>query len=277
MRHSIAAIFEFFFIAVLASDQSSTSCIYPLTRVLSEVKENMVYVQGGTFTMGATAEHISEAYSSEIPAHSVTLNSFYICKYEVTQELWRVVMCSNPSVFKGDRKPVESVTWDECQMFIYKLNALTGMKFRLPTEAEWEFAARGGARSRGYKYSGSDTLHCVAWSDNDCYRCDYPREVGQRQPNELGLYDMSGNVFEWCTDWYDHDYYKKSPSKNPTGPPNGSYRVARGGGWRFNSKCMLPSHNGDGNSFRSRTCRVSCRSAFKPDHRYKDVGLRLAM
>ena len=198
-------------------------------RILQELADNMVYVQGGTFTMGATSEQGSDADDDEKPAHSVTLSSYYIGKTEVTQELWQAVMGNNPSEFKEDRKPVEMVTWDDCQAFISKLNSLTGKKFRLPTEAEWEFAARGGIKSKGYKYSGSNTLADVAWYSDNSGRTTH--EVGTKNPNELGLYDMSGNVYEWCSDWFGYDYYGSSPSNNPTGPSSGTLRVNRGGGW----------------------------------------------
>ena len=187
---------------------------------------DMVYVEGGTFTMGATSEQGSDAYSDESPAHSVTVSDFYIGKYEVTQAQWRAVMGSNPSKFKGDNLPVEQVSWNDIQKFITKLNTMTGKTFRLPTEAEWEYAARGGNQSKGYKYSGSNTLDNVAWYYNSGGKT---HPVGQKQPNELGLYDMSGNVWEWCQDWYGS--YSSSSQTNPTGPSSGSYRVLRGGDW----------------------------------------------
>lgn len=187
---------------------------------------DMVYVEGGTFTMGATSEQGSDAYSDESPAHSVTVSDFYIGKYEVTQAQWRAVMGSNPSKFKGDNLPVEQVSWNDIQKFITKLNTMTGKTFRLPTEAEWEYAARGGNKSKGYKYSGSNTLDNVGWYYNSGGKT---HPVGQKQPNELGLYDMSGNVWEWCQDWYGS--YSSSSQTNPTGPSSGSYRVLRGGDW----------------------------------------------
>ena len=173
-----------------------------LSPVLQRLVENMVYVAGGTFTMGATSEQGSEAYSDEQPAHQVTLSSFSIGKYEVTQEEWEAVMGSNPSAHKGKKRPVEYVNWNDCQEFIKKLNQLTGKMFRLPTEAEWEFAARGGTRSGHYKYSGSNTIDEVAWTSppmvyHDQYTNNTTHEVGTKRPNELGLYDMSSNVWEW--------------------------------------------------------------------------------
>ena len=215
----------------------------------------MVYVSGGTFTMGATSEQGSDAGSDEKPAHSVTLSGYYIGKYEVTQELWEAVMGSNPSYFKGDNLPVEQVSWDDVQEFLRKLNAMTGKRYRLPTEAEWEFAARGGNSSRGYKYSGSNSLGSVAWY----YDNSGTHAVGTKSPNELGIYDMSGNVWEWCQDWYGS--YSSSSQRNPKGPNSGSSRVSRGGGWYDNAWC----------------CRVSLRRNDTPDFRLGTLGFRLAL
>ena len=195
---------------------------------LSKLINNMVYVSGGTFAMGATSEQGNEAMSWEKPAHSVTLTNFYLSKYEVSQSLWKAVMGNNPSDFRGESLPVENVNWYDCQTFISRLNSLTGKNFRLPTEAEWEYAARGGNRSQGFKYSGSNNLSDVAWyEDNSCSRT---HPVGSKSPNELGLYDMSGNVWEWCSDWF--GTYSSSSQTNPAGPSSGSSRVRRGGGWR---------------------------------------------
>ena len=196
----------------------------------------MVYVSGGTFTMGGKGR---KALPNEKPTHSVTLSSYYICKYEVTQSLWQAVMGNNPSEFKGDNLPVEQVSWDDCQTFINRLNSYTGRNFRLPTEAEWEFAARGGNYSRHYKYSGSNNIDDVAWYyDNSDWRT---HPVGTKQANELDLYDMSGNVLEWCSDWYCS--YSSYSQTNPTGPNSGPGRVARGGNWfSLNVDCRLSSH-----------------------------------
>lgn len=225
--------------------------------IIQNLINNMVYVEGGTFTMGATAEQGSDALDDEKPAHKVTLSSFSIGKYEVTQEEWVVVMGSNPSEFKGAKRPVEQVSWDDCQKFIFRLNVMTGKHFRLPTEAEWEYAARGGNRSRGYKYSGSDNIDSVAWyNDNNGYTT---HPVGQKQANELGVYDMSGNVYEWCQDRYDENYYGSSPSKNPKGPSTGSRYVCR-------------------SSFRLdgvRSSRVSHRGSYQKAT--PEPGLRLAL
>ena len=223
----------------------------------AKVMADMVYVEGGTFMMGALPND-KKALDSEKPRHQVTLSSFYISKYEVTQELWQAVMGSNPSLFKGDlQRPVECVSWNDCQTFIRKLNELTGEQFRLPTEAEWEYAARGGQKSRGYLYSGSNDIADVAWYDDNSGDGTHP--VGRKQPNELGLYDMSGNVYEWCQDWYGP--YSSSAQTNPTGPASASDRVYRGGSW-FN--------------FYARYCRASYRKRSSPVIRYYFLGLRLA-
>ena len=207
--------------------------------------------------MGGTSEHGSDAESDEKPTHNVTLSSYYICKYEVTQALWRAVMGSNPSNFKGDNLPVECVSWNDCQTFIKRLNSYTGRDFRLPTEAEWEFAARGGNYSRHYKYSGSNNIDDVAWYGDNSDDCTHP--VGTKQANELGLYDMSGNVWEWCSDWYGS--YSSYSQNDPTGPNSGSERVMRGGSWFLSA----------------RICRSSCRINRTPDGRYFNLGLRLVL
>ena len=223
---------------------------------LDDIMRNMVYVEGGTFTMGATSEQ-KKPDDDEKPTHRVSLSSFYIGKYEVTQALWKAVMGSNPSRFEGDNLPVEKVSWNDCQTFLRKLNAMTGKNFRLPTEAEWEFAARGGNRNRGYQYSGSNVLSDVAWyADNSGSKT---HNVGTKAPNELGIYDMSGNVWEWCQDW--KGSYIGSAQTNPKGPSSGSYRVDRGGSW-FNFAW---------------SCRVACRYCHTPDYRYFHLGFRLAL
>ena len=224
---------------------------------IGNVRFEMVRVEGGTFTMGATAEQGSDAYSDEKPTHQVTLSSYSIGKTEVTQALWQAVMGSNPSYFKGSNLPVETVSWEECQNFIRKLNALTGKNFRLPTEAEWEYAARGGSNSRGFKYSGSNTLSNVAWYDDNS--ADKTHPVATKASNELGIYDMSGNVWEWCSDW--DSSYTSASQTNPTGPISGSHRVFRGGSW-VNI---------------ARGCRVSLRNSITPAGRNDDLGLRLAL
>ena len=177
----------------------------------------LVYVQGGTFTMGSDD---SESSDREKPAHQVKLSDFYIAKYPVTQEQWQAVTGKNPSHFQGKRRPVEEVSWHDTQEFLAKLKQITEEKFRLPTEAEWEYAARGGIYSQGYKYAGSDRLKQVGWYDDNSD--DQTHEVGQLLANELGLHDMSGNVWEWCQDWFDSNYYEEchqhGVAENPQGP-----------------------------------------------------------
>ena len=228
------------------------------TITVNGVSFNMIRVEGGTFQMGATSEQGSDAEKDEKPAHQVTLSSFSIGETEVTQELWEAVMGNNPSYYKGAKHPVEMVSWNDCQEFVRKLNAKTGRQFRLPTEAEWEYAARGGNKSQGYKYSGSNTIDDVAWytkTTND----KGTRDVKTKQANELGLYDMSGNVYEWCEDWYGD--YNSSNQSDPKGPSSGARRVCRGGGW------------GSLAGF----CRVSNRYSRTPGHSSSSLGLRLAL
>lgn len=225
------------------------------------VSFTMVQVDGGTFQMGATSEQGGDVESNDKPVHPVTLSTYYIGETEVTQALWETVMGNNPSNFKGNNRPVEKVSWDDCQLFIKKLNQMTGRKFRLPTEAEWEFAARGGNKSHGYKYSGSDKVDKVSW----CYENCEIKEIRQshvvktKRANELELYDMSGNVNEWCQDWYGD--YNSGSQTNPTGPLSGSSRVVRGGCWISSAS----------------RCRVSLRSYDTPIYRGNDLGLRLAL
>ncbi|MCQ2288620.1 MAG: bifunctional serine/threonine-protein kinase/formylglycine-generating enzyme family protein [Muribaculaceae bacterium] len=224
---------------------------------IDSVTYEMVKVQAGTFTMGATPE-MKDPGDGEKPTHQVTLtNDYYIGKTEVPQALWKAVMGNNPSDFKGDNLPVESVSWNDCQKFISKLNSLTGQDFRLPTEAEWEFAARGGNNSNHYQYSGSNKLDDVAWYDGNSG--DKTHAVATKQPNELGIYDMSGNVWEWCFDWYGN--YSGSTQTNPSGPNSGSNRVNRGGGWSYDAG----------------GCRSSLRYYNTPEFSRDCLGLRLVL
>lgn len=235
----------------------SQSVIYYSEFLVGDVRFKMIHVDGGTFMMGATHEQGRDAYMDEKPAHQVTLNSFSIGEIPVTQELWQAVMGYNVSFHKGIKRPVENVNWNECQRFISKLNSITGKCFRLPTEAEWEYAARGGSQSRGYKYAGSDNLNSVAWY---LYNSGgKTHEVGQKSPNELGLYDMSGNVLEWCQDWFGP--YSSSSQTNPIGALLGTCRVSRGGN----------------NCSGTERCRVSMRFMSKPDSLTCYIGLRLAL
>jgi formylglycine-generating enzyme required for sulfatase activity len=194
-----------------------------------DINIDMVFVEGGCFDMGCTSEQ-TDCDDDEKPVHRVCVDDFYISRTEVTQKQWREVMENNPSRFNGcDNCPVENVSWNDVQEFIKKLNQKTNGNFRLPTEAEWEYAARGGNKSRGYEYAGSNDISRVAWYGSNSGSKTHP--VGTKQANELGLYDMSGNVWEWCSDWYDGGYYNNSPQHNPQGPSSGSYRVCRGGSW----------------------------------------------
>ena len=221
------------------------------TITVNGVSFKMVFVKGGTFEMGTEYGEEDEA-----PAHLVTVSDYYIGETEVTQALWKAVMGNNPSKFKDDNLPVEQVSWDDCQTFISKLNEMTGKRFRLPTEAEWEYAARGGSKSHGYKYSGSNKIKDVAWYDSNSRKKTH--DVKTKQPNELGLYDMSGNVMEWCQDWYGS--YGSDSQTNPTGATSGPDRVNRGGGWYHYAS----------------VCRVSFRGYNTPSYRFNYLGLRLA-
>ncbi len=219
------------------------------------VSFDMVYVEGGTFTMGATSEQGSDADDDEKPAHRVTLSSYYIGETEVTQELWQAVMGYLPSDIssssediKGSQRPMCYVSWEDCQTFISKLNSLTGQQFHLPTEAQWEYAARGGNKSRGYKYSGSNDPSSVAWY-GDIGDFQDLHDVRMKLPNEQGIYDMSGNAWEWCQDWYGS--YSRNAQKNPAGASNGYSRVYRGGSCgTFDIGCRSSNRNDDIPSFR---------------------------
>jgi len=222
----------------LATIKQSTSNVQDS---ISNITIEMIPVKGGTFTQG----------------REVTLDDYHIGKYPVTQELWEAVMGNNPAHFKGNPKnPVEKVSWNDTQAFLKKLNQKTGKNYRLPTEAEWEFAARGGTASKGFTYAGSNDIGEVAWYSKNAN--NQTQAVGQKQANELGIYDMSGNVWEWCQDWYG-DYPSKA-EKNPQGAKSGSYRVLRGGSWNNSAEY----------------CRVSYRNYDPPGNRYYNGGFRLA-
>ena len=225
-------------------------------RFAKSIIDDMVLVKGGTFTMGATKEQGGGCDKDEIP-HEVTLNSFYIGKYEVTQRLWESVIGNSPSIHKGAEYPVENVSWNDCHMFISKLNEKSGRNFRLPTEAEWEYAAKGGQLSKHYKYAGGNNINDVAWCDDNSGSMPHP--VGTKLANELGIHDMSGNVWEWCQDLYGP--YGKVPCSNPHGPANGTEHIFRGGSW----------------DYYARFCRVSFRRCAKPDFHFCNLGLRLVL
>jgi len=220
-------------------------------------ESEMVAVAGGTFTMGCTDNENPTHTVYERPAHQVTLHSFKIAKYPVTQKQWKTIMSDNPNHFKGDNLPVTNVTWDDAQTFITQLNEATGKTYRLPTEAEWEYACRGGKLSAKYKYSGSNGLELVGWYAANSEYKTHP--VGKKAANELKIYDMSGNVWEWCNDWAAE--YTNEPKTNPQGPETGTCRVTRGGS--FNSDYLK--------------CRVSFRSSANPIENSNEIGFRLAL
>ena len=245
---------------VMSENHLNTSEPSEQTFMVKGVEFKMIKVEGGTFSMGATSEQEYDALSCEKPVHSVTLSDYYIGETEVTQELWEAVMGSNPSYFEGDnQRPVENVSWNDCQKFIKELNRLTGKNFRLPTEAEWEYAARGGKYSKDYvyKYSGSNNSDEVAWYWWNSDRTTH--SVKTKEANKLGLYDMSGNVYEWCNDRYGD--YQSNSQTNPTGPSEGGFRVLRGGSW----------------SSLDGVVRVSYRNGDTPGSRDFYSGLRLAL
>ena len=235
----------------------------------------MKAIQGGKFWMGAHHDYVktglftkepdtskpnfdADAESDEGPVHEVTLNSFYLCETEVTQALWKAVMGDTTFAFVGDDLPADQVSWNDCQFFLEKLSRLTGRNFRLPTEAEWEYAARGGKQGNGYSFAGSDNMAKVGWFSENSDGRTHP--VKGKLPNELGLYDMSGNVMEWCQDWYED--YAEEEQQNPQGPAEGLFKVVRGGGWYY---------------FAIR-CRVSARECLDPDVKMnKSVGFRIAL
>ncbi len=217
------------------------------------INMQMVFVTGGSFKMGS-----NDGAGDEKPVHQVKLNDFCIGKYEVTQRQWKFVMDNDSSFFKDcEDCPVEQVSWYDIQQFIRKLNRKSGRNYHLPTEAEWEYAARGGSKSRGYAFSGSDTLGNVAWYNANSGSKTHL--VGQKHPDELGVYDMSGNVLEWCSDWYGH--YSQASQVNPKGPREGDSKVYRGGGWGY-----IP-----------RSCRPSARDRSSPSSHSFNLGFRLAM
>ena len=217
----------------------------------------MVSVEGGRFMMGCSNEQAGgKCPNDEQPVHPVTVSSFSIGKYPITQGQWKAVMGDNPSYFaKGDNYPVDNISWDDAQEFIRALNDKTGKNYRLPTEAEWEYAARGGKKSMGYRYSGSNNVNNIAWYENNSKGTTHP--VGAKSPNELGIYDMSGNVWEWCNDWAGP--YSEGEQTNPTGPSSGTYRTLRGGSWRTPVTDCLNSYRFD----------------VIPSEHYFSLGLRL--
>jgi formylglycine-generating enzyme required for sulfatase activity len=231
--------------------------------IIAQLERNMVMVEGGSFQMGCTSEQ-KDCEDDESPVHAVQLSGFKINKYEVSQKEWYAVMTNYPKQlkFKGCAQcPVEGVSWNNVQTFLQRLNQKTKGSYRLPTEAEWEYAARGGkVKSKNHLFSGSEILSSVGWYyDNSDFKT-HPVGYPSMQPNDLGLYDMSGNVWEWCSDYYGSRYYSDSPKINPKGPENGIQRVIRGGSWVFQEL----------------DCRVACRNYFLPGKGVSYIGFRLA-
>ncbi len=265
MKHIIILIFVLIAIAANAQTPTTKAPVKKKAAAATKIKADksnwhvydiaMVFVKGGTFKMGSY-----KGLDKFIP-HEVTLSSFYIGKCEITQAQWRLFMgIYNPSKFKDcDNCPVENISWNDVQIYLKNLNQATGKNYRLPTEAEWEYAFRGGDKSKGYTYSGSDSIADVGWyrgnSENKTH------QVAQKKANELGIFDMTGNVNEWCQDWYAADYYTSSPAENPTGPFNGYYRITRGGSYQSSPGfCEQPYH-----SFR------------RPDNHDDDIGFRVVL
>jgi formylglycine-generating enzyme required for sulfatase activity len=247
------------FFSVTAFGQSNDAA---QDSVLKSIADNMVPVEMGTFTMGCTAEQGKDCTNWEKPSHVVMVNSFYMGRYDVTQAQWDAVMGKDNDRSKHKNCPncpVDNVSWNDAIEFINRLNELTGKKYRLPTEAEWEYAARGGNKSQGYKYAGSNEPDRVEWYDGNSKDTTHP--VGYMQPNELGLFDMNGNVWQWCSDWFDEKYYATRPADNPKGPDHGTERSIRGGSWVNYA----------------RVCRVSYRIGTLPSKRFSNDGFRLAM
>jgi len=226
----------------------------PSSGWLDSIANNMVWVTGGRFVMGNIAGEVDEK-----PENEIVIDGFAINKYPVTQYEWRMVMGNNPSEFSGcDQCPVEMVSWNDAQRFIEKLNNMTGKKYVLPTEAEWEYAAKGGLQTNRYRYSGSDNIEEIGWYNDNSGK--HPHPVGEKMPNELGLYDMTGNVWEWCQDWYHKNYYETQPKNNPIGPKAGGARVRRGGSWFT----------------QARNCKTTTRNSVQQDYKDDIGGFRLA-
>ncbi|MBD5396834.1 formylglycine-generating enzyme family protein [bacterium] len=249
------------------SEEGDDTATKDYTETVFGINMEMVYVEGGTFEMGTTVEQGDDVWDSE-PVRTIKLDSFYIGKYEVTQAQWKTVMGTNVKEQRdkvnpeygiygeGDNYSMYYINWEEAQEFCKKLSEATGKKYVLPTEAQWEYAARGGNKSQHYKYAGSDNIDDVAWyGEDDDNGTVHP--IGGKNTNELGIYDMSGNVWEWCLDWYAD--YDENDTDNPQGPANGTYRIQRGGSWID----------------RAENCRVSSRLDNSPDDRSYIAGFRV--
>ncbi|MBA4391496.1 MAG: formylglycine-generating enzyme family protein [Syntrophus sp. (in: bacteria)] len=261
LKDAIASYRRYVILAPKADDaQLVNDEIIKLEYRLERASIELVFVKGGCFDMGDT---FGDGLPNEKPAHNVCVSDFYMGKQEVTQGQWKAIMGNNPSHFTscGDTCPVESVSWNDIQDFIQELNSKTSKSYRLPTEAEWEYAARSGGKKEKYAGTSSESsLGSYAWYKSNSGSKTYP--VGQKQPNSLGLYDMSGNVWEWVSDWYDKNYYSSSPRDNPGGPSSGYAKVLRGGGWADNP----------------RDSRASFRHALDPSGRYDGpLGFRVAL
>ncbi len=229
-----------------------------ITITTKGVTFKMIKVQGGSFMMGGTPEQ-RDAKTDEFPVHNVVLSDYYIGETEVTNELWTAIMGTNPSVmFSQPNQPVNNVSWYDCERFINRLNSLTGIRFALPTEAQWEYAARGGNKSKHYVFAGSNKIKDVGWLKNNAK--GLVKAVKQLQPNELGIYDMSGNVYEWCSDWY--GLYKNNEEIDPKGPETGTKKVLR---------------SASAGEKKDALARVSCRFVDNPNNKFQGVGLRLAI
>ena len=222
--------------------------------VIKELIKNMVFVKGGSFTMGTNGIKGVQLSPMEKPAHEVSVSDFYIGRYEVSQKEWKAIMGYNNSFFSGSERPVEKVSWDECQLFVKKLSDLTGIKFRLPTDAEWEYAAKGAKESDSHLYSGADLLNDVAWTKSNSNKKTHPR--GEKIPNILDLYDMTGNVAEWVQDTYNLRKFSNYISNIE----NNKLYITRGGDW-FNNE---------------ESCRNTYKSLVPKGSKGNNIGLRLA-
>lgn len=233
-----------------------------VTEGMQDLPKNFVYLEGGSFGMGSDSEGADE---NEQPVHKVTLDNFAIAKYTVSFEEYDIYCKTTGKKLPDDfgwgrgKRPVIQVSWYDAVAYTEWLSAKEGKTYRLPTEAEWEYAARGGQQSKGYKYAGSDTIDTVAWYDDNSG--DNTHEIGQKQANELGLYDMSGNVWEWCKDWFGKGYYANSPEYSPGGPSMGSNRVLRGSSWRN----------------RAKYCSLAFRGNYSPENCGGNIGFRLVL